>query len=105
MLAGVIVDAEDSLDNLLVVRQLTKNKSCVKLIDIRAGFKLEEKAKKLLDSNDAQKKTNARAVLTSSNIKKITLNFFLKYNSNLIPTKFFTDEKQAIEWLKTYQDT
>ena len=104
ILADVTVDAEDTLDNLLVVRQFTKNKPCVKLIDIRAGIRLDKKAKALLDSPKSQSKTKARAIITNSSIKKVTLNFFLKYNSNSIPTKFFTDKNQAIEWLKTYQD-
>jgi hypothetical protein len=103
MLSGVIVDNEDALDNLLVVRQLTKNKPCVKLVDIRAGFKLTKKAKVYLDRADVQNKTNARAIITGSSIKKVALNFFLKYNSNSIPTKFFTDINEAIEWLKPYQ--
>lgn len=103
LLADVTVDAEDALDNILVARQFTKNKPCVKLIDIRAGFKLEKKAKILLDKADVQRKTNARAIITGSKLKKVAINFFLKYNSNSIPTKFFTDINEAIEWLKSYQ--
>lgn len=103
LLAGIKMDAEDAVDNLLVVRHLTKHKPCVKLIDIRAGFRIEKKAKNILDKADTQKKTMARAIVTGSSIKKVALNFFLKYNSNSIPTKFFTDINEAIEWLKTYQ--
>ncbi|MDO8999829.1 MAG: hypothetical protein Q7W45_08700 [Bacteroidota bacterium] len=103
LLPDVKMDIEDAVDNLLVVRHFTKNKPCVKLIDIRAGFKIERKAKVLINKADTQKKTIARAILTGSSIKKVVFNFFLKYNSNSIPTKFFTEVNEAIEWLKAYQ--
>ncbi len=103
LLPNVKMDIEDAVDNLLVVRHLTKNKPCVKLIDIRSGFMIERKAKILIDKSATQKKTIARAILTGSSIKKVAFNFFLKYNSHSIPTKFFTEVNEAIEWLKSYQ--
>ncbi len=103
MLKGVRVDMEDAIDNMLVVRDLVKNEPSVKLVDVREGLKMGQKVKSFLDSKDVQKKTKARAIYTNNSVKKITLNFFLKYNSNSIPTKFFTDYALAIDWLKTFQ--
>jgi len=101
----VAVDYEDAVDNYLVVKHLTKNKPCVKLIDIRADITFEAKAKKYLDNEEIQNKTKARAVLVGDSVKKVTLNFFTKFNSNSIPTKFFTDYNLAVDWLKKYNVT
>lgn len=99
-----VVDYEDALDNFLVIKTLTKGEPCLKLIDIRNHVKIEEKAKKFIDKKDVQGKTIARAILINSNVIRITFNFFIKYNSNQIPTKFFSHKKEAVEWLKSFKN-
>lgn len=103
MKVRVVVDVEDAIDNYLVIKDITKNKPCVRLIDIRKVFKIDKKAKIFIDKKQTQANTIARAILISNGLRKTTANFFVKFNSNLIPTKFFTNYDEAIEWLKTYQ--
>lgn len=103
MNARVVVDVEDAIDNHLVIKNITQNKPCVRLIDIRKVFKIDKKAKVYIDKKQTQANTIARAILMSSGLRKSTANFFVKFNSNLIPTKFFIDYDEAIEWLRTYQ--
>lgn len=102
MLNDVIVDYEDALDNFLVVKNLVKDKNCVKLIDIRCKCEFEAKAKTFLDTKDVQGKTLARAILINSSAKKVTLNYFLKFNTQKVNTKFFTEYNEAILWLKSF---
>jgi len=102
MLNGVIIDYEDALDNFLVIKQLIKERYCLKLIDIRCKCHFEAKAKQFLDTKDVQGKTLCRAILINSSVKKVTLNYFLKFNSEKIPTKFFTEENEASTWLKSF---
>lgn len=45
---------------------------------------------------------NASAMLLKSGISKIVGNIFLKFNNPGYPTKLFTNEAKAIEWLKTF---
>jgi len=98
-----VVDYEDALDNILVVKTLTKGEPCLKLIDIRYQVKIEAKAQGFIDTKDVQGKTIARAILINNSVKRITFNFFIKFNSNQIPTKFFANKKEAIEWLKSFK--
>jgi hypothetical protein len=102
MFNGVIIDYEDALDNFLVAKRFTKEKNCVKLIDIRCKCYFEAKAKQFIDTKDVQGKTLCRAILINSSVKKVTLNFFLKYNTQKIPTRFFTEYTEAIIWLKSF---
>lgn len=92
------VDHEDALDNLLVVKTYTKGKKALKLIDATAKFKVEKKARELINSVDA-KQTIARAVLKSSLISKMLLNFFNELNKHETPTKVFSDYDEAYKWL------
>lgn len=102
MLENVIIDFEDALDNFLVVKNLVKEKNCVKLIDMRCKCRFEAKAKQFLDTKDVQGKTLARAILINSSAKKVTLNYFLKFNTQKVITKFFTEYNEAIIWLKSF---
>ncbi len=99
----VVVDLEDAIDNYLVIKNITKNKPCVRLIDIRKVFKIDKKAKVFIDKKQTQANTIARAILMNNGLRRSTANFFIKFNSNLIPTKFFINYDEAIEWLKSYQ--
>lgn len=102
MNSKVIVDLEDTIDNYLVIKDITKNKPCARLIDIRKVFKIDKRAKVFIDKKQTQANTIARAILMSNELRKSTANFFVKFNSNKIPTKFFTDYDEAIEWLKLF---
>lgn len=103
MLNNVIIDYEDALDNFLVAKRLVKERYCVKLIDVRCKCHFETKAKHFLDTKDVQGKTLCRAILINCNVKKVTLNYFLKFNSQKVPTMFFTDYNEAINWLKSFK--
>ena len=98
MRGGSCVDQEDAVDNLLVVKSYTKGRKALKLIDARARFKVEKKARELINSVDA-KQTVARAVVKGSIIGKILLNFFNELNKPETPTKIFSDYEEAYKWL------
>jgi hypothetical protein len=98
----VIVDLEDAIDNNLVIKNITKSQPCKRLIDIRKIFKIDKKAKEYIDKKQTQENTLARAILMNNGIRRSTANFFIKFNSNKIPTKFFTEYNDAIEWLKLF---
>ena len=103
VLNNVIIDYEDALDNFLVAKRLAKERHCAKLIDVRCKCHFETKAKQFLDTKDVQGKTLGRAILINSSVKKVTLNYFLKFNSQKVPTMFFTDYNEAIIWLKSFK--
>ncbi len=102
MFENVVVDYEDALDNFLVIKDLTNNKPTLRLIDLTNNPKFENKAKKFLENKEVQNMAIARAILTGNNIKKVSLNFFVKFNLSKIPTKFFTNYEEAIAWLKLF---
>lgn len=103
MFENVVVDYEDALDNFLVIKTLTGNKARLRLIDLTNNPKFERRAKKFLENKEVQTMAIARAILTGSNVKKVSLNFFVKLNTNKTPTKFFTDYKEAITWLRSHK--
>jgi hypothetical protein len=102
MFSNVVVDYEDAVDNFLVIKNITKNKPCVKFIDLINKPKFEKKAKRFLENKEVQTMTKARAILTTNSVQKISLNFFIRFNTTNIPTKFFTDRDEAMQWVKQF---
>ena len=51
---------------------------------------------------EATRYTSASAIVVKSLAHKLMGNFFIKVQKPAVPTKLFSEEKEAIEWLKTY---
>ncbi len=62
----------------------------------------DNESKKFNGSDEVLKHCSAIAMLTNSLGQKILANFFIKTIRPNTPTKFFTDEKSAINWLRDY---
>jgi len=99
----VEVDLEDLADNLLVTRNLTGGAPHLKLLDSRTRWKMTPEAEALFKAADTPDKTIARAVLTDSFTDKIIKSFLLTLFKPSVPLKFFTNEKDAVEWLLTFK--
>jgi hypothetical protein len=102
MFKNVVVDYEDAVDNFLVIKNITNNTPCVKFFDFTNKPRFDKKAKKFLENKEVQTMTKARAILTSNSVQKISLNFFIGFNTSNIPTKFFTNRVEALKWLKLF---
>lgn len=44
----------------------------------------------------------ARAIVLGSPVSRAIASFFLKVNKPLIPSKMFTDDNEALDWLKSF---
>ena len=51
---------------------------------------------------EATRYTSASAIVVKSLGHRLLGNFFIKVQKPAVPTKLFSEEKEAIEWLKTY---
>ena len=46
----------------------------------------------------------ATALLIDSPVSRVIANFFMGLNRPLSPTQMFTDETEAMRWLRTFSD-
>lgn len=100
---GAEIDVDDAADNILVVRNLSGGAPALKLVDSRVKWKISDEAKKFLEEDDDPKRTIARAVVQKSVLEKWITTFLTRLNRPETPIKFFTSEKEAIEWLKSFR--
>lgn len=103
MLPGNVVDAEDALDNMLVIKNLSGSKKMPKLIDARGNWSMTPEAKKVSSKNFRPETTLARAYIIDSFLTKVMLNFLRSFSEKEVPEEFFNSEEEAVTWLLTYK--
>jgi len=82
MIPGSVVDTEDALDNMLVIKNLSEGKKTLKLMDARGNWSITAEARKVSQKNITPETTLARAYIVDSYLTKIMLSFF-QYNLGL----------------------
>jgi len=75
------------------------NKLCANLIDIREVAFIDSKAR-TYGAEQYRSYVAGQAILIESRISSYFANLFLKFSKPKVPTKLFTDENEAISWLK-----
>jgi len=71
------------------------------LINMKKTKKIPKEARDFLASEKGGERVIAAALLIDSMLTATLANFFLKVNKPVVATKLFTDEEEAIQWLKT----
>lgn len=96
------VDEYDVIDVNLVIRRKTNKKPTLKLLDTRAIWSMDKKAKERALQEDIINPTKARAIVVSSVLKSAMFTFLRKFSKKGYPQKFFIDKQEAYSWLKEF---
>lgn len=96
------IDLKEIKNQMEAGLKLTGGKKMPVLVDTRESFhSLSPEAKEFAAKNDMK---TAEAILVKSLHQRIIGSFFLKLASSISnhPTKIFSNEEEAIQWLKGY---
>ena len=74
------------------------------LIDMNKVKSMSKQAREYYAGPEPKKNITAVGIVTKSSVGKVVANFFLLLTQPLIPTRMFTDFKDAKEWLIQYED-
>lgn len=94
---------EDVKENVKAFGELTGNKKAPILIIGGSFSSLDDQTREFMATEESLKYSKAEAFLITSLAQKILINFYIKFNKPLVPTRVFTDKEAAIEWLMRYQ--
>ena len=72
------------------------------LVDLRPLKSQTRDARNYYGSAEVMRNTAAVALLVSSRVSMVIANFFISVTKSAVPSRLFTDEAEAIEWLKGY---
>ncbi len=71
-------------------------------INIKVVKHITKEARDYLASKEGCHKTASCAILINSNVTRVLANYFIMINKPLVPTKVFTNEEGAKQWLSEY---
>jgi hypothetical protein len=91
--------AQKAVDSRL---EMCGPKSYPFLINIKSVKNVTKKARDFLASEKGCQGVVASAILINSSITSMVGNFFIKISKPLVPTKLFTNEEDAKQWLFTF---
>jgi hypothetical protein len=94
-----LADAQESFRANAVFRT---GRSLPTLIDLRGVKSQSRDVRQFYSSPEVTQTISARALLVSSRVSMLMANFLMTISRVSLPTRVFTDEAEAIEWLKGF---
>lgn len=93
------LDQYDIININLAIRHKSEGKPSLKLLDARAKWSMDKKAKERAKIEQAASVNKARAILVSSAITATLMNFLNSFDKQEYPQQIFTDYDEAYKWL------
>jgi len=81
--------------------KVTEKKDYPILINMKNTKKISKEARDFLASEKGAERVIAAALIIDSMLTATLANFFLKVNKPVVATRLFTNEEEAVKWLKT----
>ncbi len=100
LLEDADITYENSVDNFKTAMTLTGGKRYAAFTDARASISISKEALEYGSSEEANHFLIAQAILITSLPNRILGNFMIKFHKPQAPTKLFSDQEQALKWLR-----
>ena len=92
----------DVHDILNAVKKIGGGKEYLNIVTIKHYVTIHKEARALSASLQGNRYTIADAMVVNSTALKLVMNLYMAFDKPIRPTKNFTTEEKAIEWLKTF---
>jgi hypothetical protein len=99
---GAEVTREDAQETMDAYLQLRGGVSRPLLVGTRGMKSLARGARALYASEEAARVASAVALIIDTAVSRVLGNFYLGLSKPHIPSRLFTDEAEALEWLKGF---
>ncbi len=90
----------DAKENVAAFGQLCNGQKRGCLVDGRAALTADPGVREYYAGPELSKNASAAALLAGSSTMKVIANLFLTINKPVMPTRMFTDEQEALDWLR-----
>jgi hypothetical protein len=98
---GAEIEVENVIENYEASYTLVNNTKYLLLVDAKANASLSKEAR----AYSAEPKPNspiAMAIIVVSTANRLIGNFYINFNKPKVPTKLFSSEEKALEWLRGF---
>jgi len=93
---------KDALESMEVIKRISKGRKLPIMIDMGKVHSMDPEARAYYSGNEAFSATSAAAAVTKSLMSRLIGNFFLGFNKPEYPRKVFSNESEALDWLKDF---
>lgn len=97
--SGSEISLADAEKNTEAVVELSKGSNYPILVDLREIKSISKEARDHFSMRGRKPHVTAISMLVNSPVSKIVGNFFLGLNKPTVPTRLFTSQKEAINWV------
>ncbi len=94
------IEVEDIIEIKAANSKLTKGTDYGVIMDSGNFTSISAEARNLTATKEMEGKRIAMSIVINSLSQRLIVNFFLKINKPLVPTKSFSNEAEAREWIE-----
>ena len=99
---GASFGLSDAQEAIEVIRELAAGRKCGLVVDISDLRTMTREARAYFTHKDHEEFLYAVALVVRSLVSRAIGNFFLGLNKPAVPTRLFTDDEDALAWLRTF---
>jgi hypothetical protein len=96
------VTLEDAKETMAAYLKLNKGKRMPLFVDTKKMKSLAREARHYYAGEEAAKVASAVAIIVGTPVSRVLGNFYLGLSNPHLPSRLFTSEAEALEWLKGY---
>lgn len=97
-----VFEIGDLLEIRTWMKRSIKEKKLFNLFEFGNGSSISRDLREYAASEEGAVKTIGTAILVNNFAQQMIIDYYLKFNKPLYPTKAFYKRGKAIEWIKTY---
>lgn len=97
---GADIDLDDAKIIHENLQRLSQGKKYCILLDGKNQFTTTPESREFVGSKERAKGRIAFAIVAKSMVNRLVGNFFIQFNKPITPTKLFSDEESAMQWLR-----
>jgi hypothetical protein len=102
ILPGAEIELDDAIQNFTATKMLTNNDNYLVLVDGRVSLSVSREARNFASQVKTDEGRIAEAFIITSTANKLLGNFYINVNKPTVPTKIFSSEEKALEWLESF---
>jgi hypothetical protein len=97
---GAEIQLQDAKENTAKVIEVSKGANYPILVNLKEIKSISKEARDHFSMRGRKPNVTAIAMLVASPLSRIIGNFFLGLNRPTVPTRLFTSDDEAIQWMK-----
>ena len=101
---GANVTIKDTLDECRIISEISGFKKVPIMVDLNLVKNVCRESRMYYASKEAEKIFKVAALLVGTKMSRVLGSFFIGLNKPTTPVKLFTSEKEALKWLKDFDN-